>query len=478
MEGLSLPGRLEKISEALVLADLSDFVGLAKLHTEFEAFVRTAEGTDLDPRAIEAARLAAQAVETIVLEEAKDPAQALAHVAKIATQLQRMVTGEASGNVAEELAASATMTPVDVQLPANVDERILTDFLARQASHGAARGAGAEARAGRAPAAAPARSRRPRSSRSSRWNRSATPRRTTLVAWRRRRRSICCSRSGLVAASLRGLRQEGERRPPPHEALIQRLADDEAGFRTCSAAGPQPLAWSTSRARCHPRARLLQRGDRAPRQRGSRPPLESNPSSPEAINAVFRAFHTLKGAGMISAKEIGEVAHEAENLLDKTRKGVLQLRGPLMDVTFASETVDTLKRMVGGLKTSATTAKCPAASRITRLDPTSAAGRQRANDRSSPGRGKARRPGRRSAVEIPTTTAVQRVQVKETVKVDADRLDRLVGPCKSVSWSLPESMVSQSPEMVAALNSVTLTRQLGQLDKITRELQEMAPRSA
>ena len=55
MEGLSLPARLEKISEALVLADLTDFVGLAKLHTEFEAFVRTAEESELDRRAIEAA---------------------------------------------------------------------------------------------------------------------------------------------------------------------------------------------------------------------------------------------------------------------------------------------------------------------------------------------------------------------------------------------------------------------------------------
>jgi len=479
MEGLSLPGRLEKISEALVLADLTDFVGLAKLHTEFETFVRAAEGTNLDPRAVEAARLAAHTVETIVLEEAKDPAQALAHVAKLATQLQRMVTGDTSVNVDEERSAVAPAAGIsEVKLPANVDERILTDFLARQAS-------GMEQleelvlklEQGQTPSELP--------------RLLHTLKGEASLLALSEVEQVCHAAEdylGRVEPSqavdlLLEVKDWLSRRfdaysgkggaPASHDGLIQRLAEAKPDENPSSGATSThcPLVDFSALDRtlapdfCSEATEHLDNSDQ------SLLTLESNPSSPEAINAVFRAFHTLKGgAGMISAKEIGEVAHEAENLLDKTRKGVLQLRGPLMDVTF--ETVDTLKRMVGGLKNYLATGEVPRReqnheSLIRRL-------RQAASGQTieaAPSAAKREGPGEDPTVEIPAAGPVQRVQVKETVKVDADRLDRLVDMIGELV--IAESMVSQSPE-IAALNSVNLTRQLGQLDKITRELQEMA----
>lgn len=76
--------------------------------------------------------------------------------------------------------------------------------------------------------------------------------------------------------------------------------------------------------------------------------LESEPKNEEAINAVFRAFHTIKGvAGFMMLDQILELAHEAENLLDKARKNEIEMTGLNIDVTF--EAADRLKQLVAAL---------------------------------------------------------------------------------------------------------------------------------
>ena len=76
--------------------------------------------------------------------------------------------------------------------------------------------------------------------------------------------------------------------------------------------------------------------------------LETDPRNDEALNAVFRAFHTIKGvAGFLALDDIRRLAHQAENLLDRARKGELALEDSAIDVTF--DAVDTLKRLVGAL---------------------------------------------------------------------------------------------------------------------------------
>lgn len=73
--------------------------------------------------------------------------------------------------------------------------------------------------------------------------------------------------------------------------------------------------------------------------------LETDPEDQDGVNAVFRAFHTIKGvAGFLALEEIQALSHEAENLLDQTRKGEVVLQGPVMDVVF--DAVDSLKRCV------------------------------------------------------------------------------------------------------------------------------------
>jgi len=234
--------------------------------------------------------------------------------------------------------------------------------------------------------------------------------------------------------------------------------------------------------------------------------LESNPDDPDALNTVFRAFHTIKGvAGFLDLKEIGLLAHKAENLLDQARKGRVALKGAAMDITF--ESVDFLKQLIGVVAESLSTGLAPAPTaglsdlleRLTVIgnlddggsNPNSKAGEkdidsdpivktepepikaiEAITDASVP----AEAPVPEQVVfavnkpSIQQTVQAQTTKLKEILKVDAHRLDQLVDAIGELV--IAESMVSQSKELVGHA-SPTLVKNLSQLDKITRELQSM-----
>ncbi|MFB3776609.1 MAG: chemotaxis protein CheA [Bryobacteraceae bacterium] len=73
--------------------------------------------------------------------------------------------------------------------------------------------------------------------------------------------------------------------------------------------------------------------------------LEQNPSDMEAINAVFRGFHTIKGlAGFLEFAVIQEVAHDVESLLDLARNSKLAITPRVVDLVLGS--ADYLKAAV------------------------------------------------------------------------------------------------------------------------------------
>lgn len=79
--------------------------------------------------------------------------------------------------------------------------------------------------------------------------------------------------------------------------------------------------------------------------------LENHPQDGELVNKIFRGFHTIKGmAGFLNLSDIQSLAHSAENLLDLARKNQLVMAGANSDVAF--ESMDALKKMLGGLKSS------------------------------------------------------------------------------------------------------------------------------
>jgi two-component system, chemotaxis family, sensor kinase CheA len=86
--------------------------------------------------------------------------------------------------------------------------------------------------------------------------------------------------------------------------------------------------------------------------------LEEDPNDTNEVNAVFRAFHTIKGvAGFLELKQIGALAHAAETLLDLARKGKVQLIGPRLDVVL--EARDLMRQMVSAVENAAKTVKAP-----------------------------------------------------------------------------------------------------------------------
>jgi len=239
--------------------------------------------------------------------------------------------------------------------------------------------------------------------------------------------------------------------------------------------------------------------------------LETDPENQEAIAAVFRAFHTIKGmAGFLSLDDIGALAHEAENLLDRVRKGDLLITGSAIDVSFDS--IDSLKRLVAKVQhclrtgeSLARDAMVPplinkireiasghaAESRTQESPPRSeekigeilvasgAASNQSVAaaleaQKENPDGGKLGeilvKNGDADAKTVAQALRSQRpvseqclVAVRETVKVDASRLDRLVDTIGELV--IAESMIGQAPEIMG-VNNVSLARKLGQLDKM------------
>ena len=77
--------------------------------------------------------------------------------------------------------------------------------------------------------------------------------------------------------------------------------------------------------------------------------LESQADDMEALNAVFRSFHTIKGgAGILDMEELSAFAHRAESLLDLARDQKIVLQGQTMNLCYSA--LDVLKGIVTGMK--------------------------------------------------------------------------------------------------------------------------------
>ncbi|RMF79337.1 MAG: chemotaxis protein CheA, partial [Nitrospirae bacterium] len=76
--------------------------------------------------------------------------------------------------------------------------------------------------------------------------------------------------------------------------------------------------------------------------------LEESPEDVEAINAVFRPFHSMKGAaGFLGLEAINHFAHENETLLDQARKGAIRIDAAVVDTLLKS--VDLTGQLVANL---------------------------------------------------------------------------------------------------------------------------------
>jgi len=211
--------------------------------------------------------------------------------------------------------------------------------------------------------------------------------------------------------------------------------------------------------------------------------LESNPEDDETLNAVFRVFHTLKGAaGFLALNDISRLAHITENLLDLARKGNVILSGEKIDVVF--ESLDLMKKLVANLRQAVSVGKTTYASEST-LEAT-------INRIEAITIGKTIEPAEKKtehaveeqreqpAEKAPDVKAKEQelqpqqkkavVKIKESVKVDSETLDQLVDAIGELV--IIESMIRQDQAVISAKSS-RLNSNIRQMDKITRELQQL-----
>jgi two-component system chemotaxis sensor kinase CheA len=77
--------------------------------------------------------------------------------------------------------------------------------------------------------------------------------------------------------------------------------------------------------------------------------LEQSPEDPDALNAIFRGFHTIKGgAGFLQIEALVACCHTAEEVFDVLRNGLRRVTPDLMDTVL--ETVDVVQRMLSALR--------------------------------------------------------------------------------------------------------------------------------
>jgi len=202
--------------------------------------------------------------------------------------------------------------------------------------------------------------------------------------------------------------------------------------------------------------------------------LERDPHGAEALNAVFRGFHTIKGlAGFLELWDIQKVAHEVETVLDHARNSELTVTPAAIDVIL--ESADDLRRRLAHVESGL------------KEDPSEAPGRNEA----LLGRIVALYAGPAAVTQppadlVPLAVAVEtpksadappaadaEVRRGETmaVKVDTAKLDSLVDMAGEMV--IAQSLVRHDPD-VAALKSPRLLRNMAQLTRITGELQKAA----
>lgn len=205
--------------------------------------------------------------------------------------------------------------------------------------------------------------------------------------------------------------------------------------------------------------------------------LEENPGDQEALSAIFRGFHTIKGvAGFLNLRQIGSLAHAAESLLDLCRHGKLQLEGAAVDVVL--ESIDLLKAMLASLDSAVKNNTAPAEPQklpalLERLRQ-AAEGTLPQKALAAPAEAATARAEEESAakpLEAKGASSGGTAAGEASVKVSTSRLDSLINMVGELV--IAQSMVSQDVVKLAGSNQ-RVARNMVQLGKITRELQDLS----
>ncbi|HEY6882350.1 MAG TPA: chemotaxis protein CheA [Polyangiales bacterium] len=194
--------------------------------------------------------------------------------------------------------------------------------------------------------------------------------------------------------------------------------------------------------------------------------LESDPSSAEEINGLYRALHTLKGnSALLELKRIETLAHVAEDVIGVVREGRARIDQPTVDLMLAA--VDVLRASVAHVERTRTDVdEATIQPKLVELRAWLSARGEVEREHVSPRGGVmlfSDKPARASmSASVPTP-------------VDGDSLGMFLRLAKNLL--LPEGTLLQSEESLGALVDVLLpgAQRLG-YDALARALSELAPR--
>jgi two-component system chemotaxis sensor kinase CheA len=207
--------------------------------------------------------------------------------------------------------------------------------------------------------------------------------------------------------------------------------------------------------------------------------LEESPEDEESLNAIFRAFHTLKGgSGFLNLGPINRLAHELESLLELARQHQLRLEGNAINLVLGG--ADTLKAMVEAVQRQVTGADPlqpipteiqPWIERVQAAVKACQAGETAAAERSEPGFTPTIVATPKADEAVSGKNETQTKSSSGVVKVDTGKLDSLMDLVGEMV--VAQSQVAQNVDSVATQNQ-QLMRNLAQLRRITNELQRTA----
>ena len=202
--------------------------------------------------------------------------------------------------------------------------------------------------------------------------------------------------------------------------------------------------------------------------------LEARGADVESVNAVFRAFHTIKGtASFLGLSPVATLAHHAESMLSLVRTGEVRLTGGFADIALRS--IDMLRVLVDGVRA--------AMHGSPRVKPEGydalvvaleRAVATRTADTSGTAAGVAAAGG--EGRSLPTTPVAAQgeggTDGKDAwIRVRTDRLDKLVDTIGELV--IAQSMIAQD-EAIASAAHEALARKVAHASKIVRELQDLS----
>ncbi len=228
--------------------------------------------------------------------------------------------------------------------------------------------------------------------------------------------------------------------------------------------------------------------------------LDQQPDEPEALNSIFRSFHTIKGnAGFLGLVPMHTLAHEVESLLDLARNHQLRLTAPIItEILRSRDALQTLTQQVAaalekgvlpdqivpvghlvsavkrlaaasGPAGTASAAESPAAAEVPADFGEFSA--PPAEEPEGAGVAKTSATAPLEAVRVPATAAVQKGTSSATVRVNTEKLDSLMDVVGELV--IVQSQLIESSRQAGLVNS-TLQRNVAQLARITKELQSTA----